>query len=179
MTCPMLPPLAVGLLLAAVPAAAQPPNTVTRESTITSRVERVERSIRVVTLRSREGAMQSVYVDPSVTAFDSLKEGDLVTVHYTESVVVQVKRGAKPSEARDTTDAAREAGHPNVTQQTRAVVTIEDVSPDGLAVSYRTADGRLMSYAVSDKKLVAGLHHGDRVEVTLTRQRAISIEPGR
>jgi hypothetical protein len=36
-----------------------------------------------------------------------------------------------------------------------------------------------MTRPVPDKKLVEGLHAGDRVEVTLTRARAISIQPAR
>ena len=34
-------------------------------------------------------------------------------------------------------------------------------------------------HMVADKKLLEGLHPGDRIEVTVTRERAISIEPAR
>ena len=33
--------------------------------------------------------------------------------------------------------------------------------------------------AVTDKRLLAGIRRGDRVEVTMTRERAVSIERGR
>jgi hypothetical protein len=32
---------------------------------------------------------------------------------------------------------------------------------------------------VTDKRLLAGIRRGDRVEVTMTRERAVSIERGR
>ena len=32
---------------------------------------------------------------------------------------------------------------------------------------------------MQDKKLLDGLHAGDRIEVTLTRERALSITPAR
>ena len=64
-------------------------NAITRESTITATVDRIERSSRVVTLRSPElgtfrrpgeDGFQSVDVDPSVKTFDDLKVGDVIKV---------------------------------------------------------------------------------------------------
>jgi hypothetical protein len=46
-------------------------------------------------------------------------------------------------------------------------------------VTYRTHDNRRVVRAVTDKRLLEGVHPGDRVEVTLTRDRAVSIERGR
>jgi Cu/Ag efflux protein CusF len=42
-------------------------------------------------------------------------------------------------------------------------------------ITYRTADDRKMAQAVEDTSLLKGLHSGDRIEVTLTRAKAISI----
>ncbi len=55
---------------------AQAPNVVTTESTVKATVDRIERSIRVVTLRQEGNVFQSVYVDPKVAGFDDLKVGD-------------------------------------------------------------------------------------------------------
>ena len=43
-------------------------------------------------------------------------------------------------------------------------------------ITYRTADDRKMVQKVSDMKLLEGLSSGDRIEVTLTRAKAVSIE---
>jgi ABC-type cobalamin transport system ATPase subunit len=167
------------ILSLAGPAQAQAPNVVTSESTLTGTVDRIERFSRVVTFRSNDNVLQSVYVDPKVTAFDDLKVGDVVTVRYIASVIVQVRPDAKPTEVRDTTEEARKAGNENVMQQLKAVVTVEDVDSQGLFVTYRTHDNRRVVRAVTDKRLLDGVRPGDRVEVTLTRDRAISIERGR
>jgi hypothetical protein len=168
--------LALGLLWLSVPAGAQGQNVVTHESTTTAKVDRIERSTRVVTLHGEGNAIQSVYVDPAVKAFDELKVGDVVTVRYVESVVVRVRRDAKLSDVRDSTEEARKAGNRDVIEQLKAVVTVEDVDPQGHSITYRTKDGQKMMRVVDDKKLVEGLHPGDRIEVTRTRERAISIE---
>jgi hypothetical protein len=152
---------------------AQAPNVVTHETTTTAKVDRIEKSTRVVTLRDRD-VSQSLYVDPTVKEFDELKVGDMVTVRYLESAVVKVRRDAKLVDVHDSTAEATKA-NANVVEQLTAVVTVEEIDRQGLSVTYRTADGRKILRPVPDKKLIEGLRPGDRVEVTLTRARAISI----
>ena len=173
----MLSALVITLMAHAVQAQAPAPNVVTTESTITATVDRIERSSRVVTLRSAENVFRTVYVDPSVKAFDDLKTGDVVKVRYAESVVVQVRPGAALSDTRDSTaEAQKKAGNEQVIQQLRAVVTIEGIDSQGLSIEYRTKDGLKIMRPVTDKRLLEGLHVGDRIEVTVTRERAVSIE---
>jgi len=172
----MLSALVITLMSLAVQAQAPAPNVAATESTITATVDRIERSSRVVTLRSAENVFQTVYVDPSVKAFDDLKVGDVVTVRYTQSVVVQVRPGAALSDPRDVTAEAQKAGKKQVIQQVKAVVTVEGIDPQGLSIEYRTKDGSKLMRPVFDKRLLEGLHVGDRIEVTLTRERAVSVE---
>jgi len=169
----------VGSLLPVALASGQAPNVVTRESTVTATVDRIETFSRVVTFHSADNVLQSVYVDPKVKAFDDLKTGDVVTVRYVESVVVEVRPQARPTAVQDSTEEARKAGDDSVIQQLKMVVTIDDIDPQGLFVTYRTHDNRRVVRAVNDKKLLEGLRAGDRVEVTMTRARAVSIERGR
>ena len=61
----------------------------------------------------------------------------------------------------------------------KTTVTIEEVDPQALTVTYRSKDNRKIMRAVSDKRLLAGIRPGDRVEVTMTRERAVSIERDR
>ncbi len=96
----------------------------------------------MLTLRSGGNVFQSVYVDPSVKTFDDLKAGDLVTLRYTESIVVQVRPGAALTDPKDSTAAAQKAGNDQVLQQLTAVVKVERIDPQGLSIEYRMKDGR-------------------------------------
>ena len=98
----------------------------------------------------RETSFRPSYVDPSVKAFDDLKAGDVITVRYVESVVVQVRPGAALSDARDVTAEAQKAGNGQVLQQQKAVVKVESINPQGLSIEYRTKDGQKV------------VRHGDR-----------------
>ena len=171
--------LLAGVLTTAAVSALQAPNVVTRESTMKARVESIERSARLVNLRGEINTIQSIYVDPSVKAFDQLRPGDMVTVRYVESVVVQVRRDAKPRQEKDTTEEARKAGKPDVFHQVNAIVTVESIDTQGQTLTYRTHDNRKAMHVVFDKKLLEGLRPGDRIEITLTRERAISVQPAR
>lgn len=172
----LLSAVVVGLLGQAVPASGQAPNVVTRETTFTATVNRVERSSRVVTFKGESGTLQDVYVDPSVAVFNDLLVGDLVTVRLMDSVIVQVRPNAKPSGLHDTTEEAKKAGGDQVLAQSKAVVTIEGIDVERQLVKYRTEYNQVFSRVVSDKRLLNGLKSGDRVEVTMTRERAVHIE---
>lgn len=178
MTRLLLPAVVVGLLAQVIPAAGQAPKVVTRESTLTATVDRIDRMSRVVTFRADAGhTIQSVYVDPEVKEFDNVRVGDVVTVRYVESAIVQVLRpNAKPSMERDTTKEARQAGEDQVIAQSKAVVTIDRIDTQALLVSYRRQDGTRVVSAVVDKALLTGLRPGDRVEITATRERAVEIQ---
>jgi len=168
--------LAIALQALAVVAGAQ--NVVSRESTVTGTVERIDRFSRTLTVRRDGNVVQMIAVDPAEKQFDQLKTGDRITVRYIESTIVEVRPGAAPSNPRSTTADAR-AGNDQVVDQTKMVVTIDSIDSDGLFVAYRTEDGRRVLRGVADRKLLQGLRAGDRVEVTLTRERAVTIERGR
>jgi hypothetical protein len=171
--------IVLAILSPRVIATPQQANTVTRESTVTATVDRIEQSSRVVTLRGEGNVFRSVYVDPAVKEFDGLKVGDEVTVRYIESAIVKVRPGARPEAAIDTTEAARKAGNRNVVAQLHAVVTIENIDSDRQFVTYRTSDNTIATRAVADKRVLDGLKAGDHVEITLTQERAISIQHGK
>jgi hypothetical protein len=154
----------------------RPPNAALRETTVTATVDRVERFSRMVTLRGQDNVLHTVYVERDVTAFDDLKVGDVVRVRYIESVIVEVRPGAKPTPTQDTTQEARGAGNEHVVQQLKTVVTIESIDSQGLFLTYRTHDHRRIVHAVRDKALLEGIRPGDRVGITVTHARAVSIE---
>jgi hypothetical protein len=167
----------VVLLLSPV-VSGQAPNVVMREATVTGVVERIEPSSRVLSLRLPGNILQPFYVDPAVKTFADLRTGDAVTVRYVESVVVRVRPNAPLSDLRDSTEEAREAND-EVLQQYQITVTIEQIDSQGLFIMYRGADGVKVLRGVSDKRLLEGLREGDRIQVTVTWERAVSIERAR
>jgi hypothetical protein len=90
--------------------------------------------------------------------------------------VVEVRPNAKMTEVQDTTAAAQKAGDANIVGQQKLIVTIEDIDSQGLFVTYRTSDNRRGIHAVQNKALLKGVRRGDRIEITLTQARAVSIE---
>jgi hypothetical protein len=48
-----------------------------------------------------------------------------------------------------------------------------------LFVTYRTQDNQRAVHPVQNKELLKGIRRGDRIEITLTLARAVSIEPKR
>jgi Cu/Ag efflux protein CusF len=172
--------LCAALLLSPVAAsAAQEPKVSTREVAIASgKVERIDRFSRMVTLRTPEGLLHSVYAGKELKAFDELKPGDTVNVRITESVVVAVKPGAKLTAIEDSTAAAQKgagAANADVMQQLKATVTVDRIDPRSQVITYKTADNRNVMRQVVDPHLLDGLKSGDVIEITYTRERAIEL----
>jgi hypothetical protein len=144
----------------------------------TARVDRVDRSMRSVTLDMGQGVKHTVYVGRELAVFDQLRDGDTVFVRITESVVVALKPGARLTTATDTSAAAqRDAnGSTDVLQQLKMTATIESVDAAKNLVQYHGADNRSVLRAVLDPHLLDGLKRGDVVEISYTRERAVQLE---
>lgn len=162
----------------AAPARGQEPKTTTREVLLGSvRVDRKDISTRSLTLRTPEGLTYAVYVGPDLKVFDDVKEGDTITVRIQESVVVAVRPNARTTGITDTTAAAQKAAgeRGDVMQQLTATVKIESIDRQQNIVVYRDGDGRSVTRAVADPRLLEGLKAGDVIEITYTRARAIEL----
>jgi hypothetical protein len=163
-------------------AAAQAPNTSIRElETVTGTVERTERATRTVTLRTGPSTTHMVSVPPENTIFDELRTGDRITVRLSESVVVAVRPGGKPSLPVETTGNASRvpSAARDVVQQMKAAVTIESLDRGQNVIVYRTADNQRGTRRVLDPRLLDGLKAGDVIEVTYTQERAVDIQRAR
>ena len=161
----------------------QQPNTSVRETvTVSGTVERTDRSTRTLTLRTSPNTTQLVTVAPDVKLFDELQSGDKITVRLVESVIAEVRPGAKPSVPVDTTAKAtpQDPSQRNeVLQQLKAAVTVESVDRNRNLIVYKTVDNRRVVRAVIDPRLLDGLKPGDVVEITYTRERAVDLQRAR
>src|SRR5262245_57179032 len=173
--------VAVVCLLMSGATRAQEAKTATRSTLAGSaRVERVDKTTRILTIRTEPGATRDVYVGPELKIFDELQSGDTVTVRYVDSIVVAVRPGAKPQFSTDTTAAAQKAGGgSDVVAQVKVTVTVERVDVANKRVVYKKADGQSETRVVENPKLLEGLKPGDVVEITVTRERAIELRKAR
>ena len=179
--------IAAAALLAAsqlaAPATAQEPKSAVREYvTVAGTVERTERSTRTLTVRTSPDTTQVVTVAPDLKLFDELKAGDRITVRVSESLIVAVRPGTRPSVPVDTTASAAPrdpSGKSDVIQQLKAAVIVERVDRSQNVVVYKTADNMRATRGVLNPHLLDGLKPGDVVEITYTRERAVDLQRAR
>ena len=161
----------------------QAPKSSVREAvTVSGTVERIDRVTRTVTLRTSPSTTQMIPVAPEVKLLDELRTGDKITVRLSESVIVAVRPGVKPSVAVDTTASATPrdpSGQNQVLEQLKAAVTVETVDRPAHMIVYKTADSRKVIRTVADPRLLDGLKAGDVIEITYTRERAIDLQRAR
>lgn len=175
--------IAVLAVLVALPllARAQKPVSATDAVSLTAKIEAIDQTSRMITLKGKGGDMETIYAGPEVKRFDELKVGDTVTFTYYESVAYQIH---KPGEA----GSAPATGDPKVTrgtgpkpsgtlaQQMNATVTIKAIDAKVPAVTVTTADGRTLSFKVDNKKSLDGLKANDKVEITYTQAFMVSVK---
>jgi len=167
----------------AMPTQSQEPKSSVREFvSVSGIVERVDRSTRTLTLRTSSNTTEVITVAPEVKLFDELKTGDRVTVRQSQSVIVAVRPGTKPSLPVDTTAAATSrdpSGRSEVLQQLKAAVTVERVDRSKGLIVYKTSDNQRAMRTVVDPRLLEGLNAGDVIEITYTRERAVDLQRAR
>jgi Cu/Ag efflux protein CusF len=166
-------PVLIALLLTQ-----QPAGVAQQVFEVTGQVDRIDRSGRTISITSAGVVSAPIYAGPDLAIFDQLSSGDVVTVRYYDSVVVEVTPGARMKPLEDTTRAAQGAvtrPDASVLQQTRLVVTIDAVDAAKATVTYHGVDNRRVFRVVRDRRLLEGVKPGDVVTITSTRAQAVTI----
>jgi Cu/Ag efflux protein CusF len=175
--------LAVLAAILALPLAAraQKPVTQTEAVELTTKIEAIDRTSRMVTLKDKDGALETIYCGPEVKRFDELKVGDTVTFRYQESIAYAIRKPGQPGAPAASgepkvvrSQGARPGG--TVSQQQTATVTIKAIDAKVPSVTVLTQDGRTASFKVEDPKNLKDVKVGDKVEVTYTEAFAISVK---
>ena len=170
-------------VLVALPlvARAQKPVTQTDAIEVTAKIEAIDKTSRLVTLKGTEGETETVKCGPEVKRFDELKVGDTVTFRYYESIAYAIRKPGQPSglPAQAGPSVTRGQGpRPGgtIAQQETATVTVKSVDAKVPSVTVLTADGRTVSFKVEDKKNLKDVKAGDKVEITYTEAVMISVK---
>ena len=175
--------LAVLAVLVALPLVVlgQAPVTRTEAIELTTKIEAIDKTARLITLKDEDGEMETIYCGPQVKRFDELKVGDTVTFRYHESVVYAIRKPGQPSGLPAETGPKAVAGkgpRPGGTfsEQETATVTIKAIDAKVPSVTVLTEDGRTVSFKVEDKSKLKDVKVGDKVEVTYTVAVMVSVK---
>jgi Cu/Ag efflux protein CusF len=162
-------------------ASAQKPVTQTDAVEITAKIEAIDKTARLVSLKDEDGETETIYCGPEVKRFDELKVGDTVTFRYYESIAYEIRKPGQPSGLPTETGptvtrgkGARPGG--TIAQQETATVTIKAIDTKVPSVTVLTEDGRTVSFKVEDKKNLKDVKVGGKVEITYTQALMISVK---
>jgi hypothetical protein len=176
-------PLAVLAVLLVLPlvALAQKPVTQTEAIELTAKIEAIDKTARLVTLKDKEGEAETIYCGPEVKRFDELKVGDTVTFRYLESIAYGIRKPGQPSGLPAQTGPSVSRGQGprpggTIAQQETATVTVKAIDAKVPSITVLTEDGRTVSFKVEDRRNLADVKVGDKVEITYTEAVMISVK---
>lgn len=144
-------------------------------------IEAIDHAERLVTLKDKDGNVDTVFAGPEVKRFDELKVGDTVTFRYYESVAYRIRKPgdpAPPAASGAPTVVAGKGERPGGTasHQQTVTVTVKAVDPKTPSITVATETGRTSTLKVEDKKKLEGVKVGDTIEVTYTEAVLISVK---
>lgn len=147
---------------------------------VTTVVEAVDRENRILTLRTQNGDLRSMLVDPGVENFDQIRRGDQVVADYLQQVAVYIDAPGvttKDESARVSASAARRnkpTGAVVDTVQRRA--TVLAIDHESRTVTLQGLDGSVRTIAVpSELGPLSRIHTGDPIIIRYTHMVGISV----
>ena len=176
--------LAIAAAALALPALAQQPKIVqagagAEVTTITTRVEAVDRASRVVAIKGPLGRTLALKVDDRVKTLGDVTAGDEIVVAYVEAIaaaVVKVGDGPGQTVATAAPAMAPAGARPGaaVARQTKIVARVEEVGARGI-VLLRGPGSRYVEVRVGDPVVVGELEVGDVVEITYAEALVVGV----
>jgi hypothetical protein len=146
---------------------------------VTATVEAVEASTRTVTLKGPNGNFVDVVAPASVTRFSEIKVGDKITARYSENLVLRLKPAGEKSVDTDAADVTRGTGtKPGATAATQRTITatITEIDNKVPSITFSGPHNWKYSSKVEDKKALAKVKVGDKVDITWTEALLVGFE---
>jgi Cu/Ag efflux protein CusF len=178
--------LSAGLIAAAVllpytPSVSAQTKTIPGDKvTVTATVEAVDASTRTVTLKGPKGNYVDVVAPDSVSKFSEIKVGDKVTATYYENLVLRVKLPGEKAVDSGTAAVTKASGSkPGATASTQRTITatITAIDPKVPSITFSGPHNWTYSSRVEDKKALATVKVGDKVDITWTEALLVSFAP--
>ena len=158
------------------PSQDDPAGAAARVVTVSAKVQKIDKSNRMVTLKGSDDDETEVKAGPGVN-LDRLHSGDTVTATYYEEVAIGVRKSDQAN-PRVTKTTVERGGV--MAQQTTMTAQVLSVDPDQSKVVIRGAQGKAHTINVQDPQVQAQLgkiKKGDNVELTYTQAVAMAVEP--
>jgi hypothetical protein len=153
--------------------------TVTGDTaTITATVEAIDASTRTVTLKGPKGNYVDVVVPDTVTRFPEIKVGDKITARYYENLVLRLKQPGEKDVDSDAASVTKASGtKPGATASTQRTITatITEIDPKVPSITFTGPHNWKYSSKVEDKKALAKVKVGDKVDITWTDALLVSF----
>lgn len=149
----------------------------------TATVTTIDPATRVIGLQRPDGQMVDVHAGPEVKNFDKIKVGDKVAADYTQSLSLELKKGAAgaPKRIESPPTVSRTPGDPNPGATIAAKVTLSGdvvaVNQKAGSVRLRGAEGKLVDLKVPDPEQLKRIKRGDQVQAVYTEALALKLEP--
>ena len=147
----------------------------------TSTIEAIDKTSRMVTLKDKDGSLDTIYAGPEIKRFDELKVGDKVTFRYYDSLVYQIVKPGQVAPGAPTGDPTVVRGKgpkpgATVSEQSVATVKVKAIDTKVPSISVTTEDGNLLSFKVDNPKNLEGVAVGDTVQITYTSAVMITVK---
>ena len=144
-------------------------------------VTAIDKSSRMVTVKTESGDKRSFQVPSEVKEFDKLKTGDKIDVDYTQSMAISMlEPGTKPS-ASDKAAAMRTGqGAGAVGEQVTISAKVVSVDPANNTVTFKGPKGQIETVDVQDpdnQARLSSLKPGQVLKFTYTEAMAVSVTP--
>jgi hypothetical protein len=150
-------------------------NKITADATVLS----VNKTKRTVKIRNADGDTVVVECGPEVKNFDQIHAKDVVTVTYTEKLVVEIENGPGSSSANAgvSSNSAKPGSMPSATMssKTQYKATITAIDTTAGTVTLKGVDGREATVTPKSKANLKKVAVGDMVVFTYTENLAASV----
>lgn len=173
------PLVLAALVLSASHALAQTKTLQGNTVTATATIEAIEARSRTLTLKNQDGTYEELQVPASVTRFPEFKVGDKINVRYYDNVVLKLKKEGQPAidVQHDTLTPSTGAPGTTAASQRTITATITAIDPKVPSITLKGPNGWTYSRKVDDKKALAQVKVGDKLDITWTEAVLISVEP--
>jgi hypothetical protein len=167
------------MLLAAGFAVGQTKTVTGEKQVVTGTVEAIQADTREVTVKGERGNYVTFTAPAEAKRFSELKVGDTITATYYENLVLRVKRpGEKDVDTEKdavTPSASKKPGATAASQRT-ITATITAIDMNIPSITFSGPNNWKYSSKVADKKALASVKVGDKVDITWTEAVMISVQ---